>query len=288
LEDLKAQHRDAVALHKAEMATREQLEKDLIAFKRRLRSLDKRIKLFREKVRVSRLLNRVAVNGHTPISWAASLGAFEIVEEMLSRGSTVGFTPEMLNLTATYLQMSYRICMTSLKIKPRRVLDKETATYVLVPPEETDTQKVIMELIKLKDKREKVLRTIQFQRSRMRFPLPEAIYTAKWEIIRRVHERRLLHANFLSSWVFPSPPPPYRRNFAHQYEHSKLGPLQLVAHGMSDLAAGIYVEGIGWVPPNDPREPYGETQKELEDILMELKERRLKVNHFLIIPLMDR
>jgi len=276
LEDLKLKHKYAVTHHHTEIAIREGLEKDLITFKRRVRSLDKRVRVFREKVRVARLLNRVSVNGHTPISWAASLGAYEVVEEMLSRGSTVGFTPELLNWTATYLQMSYRICITSRKIKPQRVLDPKTAKYVMAKPQAQNTQEVIVELTKMKDTRMKLLRRILFQRARMRFPVPEAIYTAKWEIIKRIHERKLLHANFVSSWIFPSPPPPYRRNFDHQYEHTKIGPFELLAYGMSNLAAGIYVDSIGWVPPNDPREPYGETQKELEDIVLDLKERRAK------------
>ena len=277
LEDLKAKHKEALSHYHSEVALREEMEKDLITFKKRVKSMEKRVKLFRNKVRVARLLNRVSVNGHTPISWAASLGAFDIVEEMLSRGSTVGFTPELMNYSATYLQMSYKIYLTSLKIKPQRVLDPETAKYVIRKPEAVNTHEVLVQLEKLKEKRLKILKIIQFQRNRTRFPIPEAIYTAKWEIIKRVHERRLLHSNFLSSWVFPCPPPPYRRNTAHQYEHSKISPYELLAHGMNDIAAGIYVAEIGWVNPNDPREPFGETQKELKEILDELKERKAQV-----------
>ena len=92
----------------------------------------------------------------------------------------MGFTPELMNLSATYLQMSYRICITSMQIKPQRVWQPDRAMYVWQKPTATNTQEVIIQLEKMKDKRMKILKTIQFQRNRTRFPIPEAIYTAKW------------------------------------------------------------------------------------------------------------
>eukprot|EP01035_Chromulina_nebulosa_P021626 gene21626-27989_t len=94
--------------------------------------------------------------------------------------STVGFTPELMNLSATYLQMSYRICITSMQIKPQRVWQPDLAMFVWQKPTATNTQDVITKLEKMKENRLKILKTIQFQRNRTRFPIPEAIYAAKW------------------------------------------------------------------------------------------------------------
>ena len=190
--------------------------------------------------------------------------------------TSVGFPPDLLNLTATYLQWSYKICIVSAKIKPKMVLDEATATYIKVNPEKTDTMAVMKELTILKEKRAKLLRNLKFQRSRLRLPIPEAIYTGKWELITRIYERRLIHFNFMSQWVYPSAPPPLRRHFEHLYNHSKIDPLHLLAYGMNDLAAGVYVEKQGWVPPNHPGETFGEMHRELHIILDELKNKQIQ------------
>ena len=98
LEDLKIQLKEARVKYEEEFNYRDSVEKELIADKRRLRSLNKKVDQYREKVRVARLLNQVSVNGHTPISWAASMGSYEMVEEMLSRGSTVGWIDILISL----------------------------------------------------------------------------------------------------------------------------------------------------------------------------------------------
>ena len=42
------------------------------------------------------------------------------------------------------------------------------------------------------------------------------------------------------------------------------------------MFAGSYVAGIGWVGPNDHREPFGETQHEIAAILLDLHEKNEK------------
>jgi hypothetical protein len=94
---------------------------------------------------------------------------------------------------------------------------------------------------------------------------------------QRCHERGLIQYNFLSSWIYPSVGVPFARTayYKHVYEHHKRGPRENVMAGMSDLACGIYVEKIGWVGANDPREPYGETASFLDGLLEDMLEKQV-------------
>jgi hypothetical protein len=92
-----------------EIYHRNQLEMQMIEKIRLSRHLLKQIKLFRSKVRVSRLLNHVTPNGHTVISWAASYGQYAIVEELLSHGANIGYNEDLIDLSVSVIQLSYRI-----------------------------------------------------------------------------------------------------------------------------------------------------------------------------------
>lgn len=93
----------------SEKYNRQDLETKLIENIRLNRHLLKQISLFREKVRVARLLNHMTPNGHTAISWAASYGNFSAVEDLLSHGAPVGYNEDLVNLSVSVIQLSYRI-----------------------------------------------------------------------------------------------------------------------------------------------------------------------------------
>jgi hypothetical protein len=130
LEDVKIACREATTRYQTAFNMRQNSEKNLIALKKKSRMLNNRVHRFKEKVRVARLLNVVSVNGHTAISWAATLGSFDIVEEMLSRGSTVGYPAEMMNMSAAYLQQSWAVCKCAMSGKPQRRQD-EVMSFLL-------------------------------------------------------------------------------------------------------------------------------------------------------------
>ena len=92
-----------------EKYNRQDLETKLIQNIKFSRHLLKQINLFREKVRVSRLLNHMTPSGHTAISWAASYGNYAVVEDLLSHGATVGYNEDLINLSVSVIQLSYRI-----------------------------------------------------------------------------------------------------------------------------------------------------------------------------------
>jgi hypothetical protein len=176
------------------------------------------------------------MNGHTAISWAAAVGAYEVVEEMLSHGATVGFPIPLLNLTATFLQQSYKIYKLSAASKyvPPKIDDDDDAP----PPPKVDMIQLVRDITALKETRGKILNKIVFMRSRTRFPVPEAVYAGKWEIVKRIYQRRLYHAHFSNTWIFPSAPFPYLRKFEKQYERTKMTLREVLAYAMNDNAAG--------------------------------------------------
>jgi len=136
---------------------------------------------------------------------------------------------------------------------------------------------VIEKIFKLREDRGRILNKLQYKRAHYRFPVPEAAYAGKWEIIERINERRLLHMNFLGQWCYPSPPPPYIRfNRPQEISNKKIDLATIQSHGMSDLAAGQYVEGVGWVWPGDARESHGIAHEKIHEIL-HLKNRAIEI-----------
>ena len=297
----------------------------------------KRAKRYREKLRVARLLSKVTTSGHTAISYAASLGNFDAVELLLSHGSTVGFNTQLLHLSASYIQLSYRlyrfitearregldaaqdkfkalkkeskrkmqeaaksggakmgqfheddeneeeaeiggqtVSSDTTQSQPRQ-LEKSIDSNVNVTGEfqAMTSAQAIEKMFAMKEYRSYVLGKIRFFRSKMRFPIPEAVYNARWEIVRRFIERRLFHRNFSHTWVHPAPPPPYMRCF-YRYEArpEKLDMLRVLAMGMNDISSGVYVESQGWVAPDDPRDHYGLAQEYLQHLTAKLDKER--------------
>jgi hypothetical protein len=220
-----------------EFNTRAEMEGHLIEYMKKERFYKARVKSYMEKVRVARLLNEVSMNGHTAISWAAAVGAYELVEEMLSHGATVGFPVPLLNLTATFLQKSYRIYKLNcaFRYKPQPEDDDADPTK---PPPKVDSIQFVRDMTQLKEERDKVLNKLVFQRSRTRFPIPEAVYAGKWEIVKRIYERRLYHAQFANTWIFPSAPFPYLRKLEKTYDRTKMTIREVLTYGMNDNAAG--------------------------------------------------
>lgn len=221
--------------YEAEFNVRAEAEGHVIEYLKKERFYKGRVKGFLEKVRVARLLNEVSMNGHTAISWAAAVGAYEVVEDMLSHGATVGFPIPLLNLTATFLQYSYKIYLLGKRARyvPPKDDDDDGA-----PPPKVDNIQLVRDITALKELRGKILSKIIFMRSRTRFPIPEAVYAGKWEIVKRIYQRRLYHAHFSNTWVFPSAPFPYLRKFEKQYERKKMTLREVLAYAMNDNAAG--------------------------------------------------
>ena len=138
---------------------------------------------------------------------------------------------------------------------------------------------VIEQMFTLKEARDVTLKKIRYFRSQMRFPVPEAAYRGNWQIIRKIFDRRLFHYNFSHTWMFPSPPPPFIRVIRKMQERPpKLDMFEIMTQGMNDLAPGQYVENIGWVGPNDPREHFGECQHELTLMWKEIKREHKRVH----------
>lgn len=284
LESLREESARLLAQYDEEYAVRGRIEATYIAAMKTSKFLHDKVNVFREKVRVARLMNTVSANGHTPISWAAAYGAYEVVEEMLSRGGTVGYVAPLLHLTGTYLQLSYRIFRTSYDARMRNAKiakEKAEAGYEVAAlvsgtssSSKADQLALVRTLTMLKDQRQKLLDQITYLRGKMRFPVPEAVYCGHWEIVQRIYERRLLHSFFMNTWSYPSPPPTYRRRLENQYEHSRMSIVEVMAHGMNDIAAGMYDPNQGWVGANDPSEPFGETYLEIHRILQSMREKR--------------
>jgi hypothetical protein len=226
------------AHYEEEFKIRADMEGLMLEYMKKERFYKSRVASFMEKVRVARLLNEVSMNGHTAISWAAANGAYELVEEMLSHGATVGFPIPLLNLTATFLQYSYKIYRMNCAFRHKPSEDDEDADPSRPPPPKVDSIQFVRDVTAMKELRDKVLSKLTFLRSKTRFPIPEAVYAGKWEIVKRIYERRLYHAQFSNTWAFPSAPFPYLRKLEKTYDRTKMSIREVLTYGMNDNAAG--------------------------------------------------
>lgn len=333
--------KDKVMMKKGQLSNKELhkglLEKKLFDELSQCKFYLRKTKIFRDKLRISRLLNQITPCGHTAISWAATHGNYEAVEELLTHGSSVGYTEDLVHLSARFLQMSYRLyrfvsCKTSLSDKKlasesedERVeevgseigsgdegdsVDDESSVAKHNAAVEEKKRKVaeaaestnlsdgnafnnmvdaiksgnlqmsntelVEKIFLLKEERTRVLNTIKHRRFKLRLPIPEAAYNGKWEVIHRIHERKLFHVNMSSQYAFPSPPPPRPRVRHYNLVRTKHTMMELVAHGMSNLAAGEYVVNVGWVGANDERESFGECQENCSRVWTQAMEDRDK------------
>jgi hypothetical protein len=225
------------AHYEEEFKIRADMEGLMLEYMKKERFYKSRVASFMEKVRVARLLNEVSMNGHTAISWAAANGAYELVEEMLSHGATVGFPIPLLNLTATFLQYSYKIYRMNCAFRYKPSEDDEDNPSK-PPPPKVDSIQFVRDVTAMKELRDKVLSKLTFLRSKTRFPIPEAVYAGKWEIVKRIYERRLYHAQFSNTWAFPSAPFPYLRKLEKTYDRTKMSIREVLSYGMNDNAAG--------------------------------------------------
>jgi ankyrin repeat protein len=272
---------------------RAEVEKELIQFKKNARFTLEKAKNFREKLRVWRLLNQVTASGHTAISWAACRGNFEAMDALLLHGASVGFTSSLVHLSATYLQHSYRLYKLSYKqqrkavlaeLDPAAALELENQSQIQAS-ESGEKQKPVIEQIALvKEQRTRVLNKILFQRRRIRLPMPEAAYAGKYEIIRRIWDRKMYHHHFSHSWCQPLAPPPYliqtnasarvtnRQQGAGGAYSKKTHMWDLLLQGEEEMGAGRYDGDLGgWVKKFDPRDFHGEGKVELTDIMQLVK-----------------
>jgi ankyrin repeat protein len=259
-------------------------EDEMISSMKKVKFCLGKAKGYREKLRVVRILNHVTLNGHTCISWAASCGNFPALDEILTHGGTVGYPAPFVHKCATFLQQSYKIykAVTSNAetSKAKAAVDAALGSFNIVEssPDPDDSGEAstsanvafLERLIKMKQVREHLLKNIVYQRCRMRFPVPEAAYMGKWEIIERIYDRRLLNWNFSGQWVFPIAPPPFIYKKHHHHRNKKLDMLTILTHGISDLAAGEPIPGVGWVDPLDGRDCYGEAHKRINEIHTEM------------------
>ena len=108
-EEARMVHQECSIRYSGSVSKRLTTEKILTDMMKYARFTMGRAKGFREKLRVFRLLNKVTLSGHTAISWAASLGNYEALDELLSKGGTPGYNSHMLHLSATFIQQSYRL-----------------------------------------------------------------------------------------------------------------------------------------------------------------------------------
>eukprot|EP00605_Chrysophyceae_sp_TOSAG23-4_P001653 GSChrysophyteH1.ASY1.ANO1.1814.1 assembled CDS len=296
-EDKRLIHQECSVKHSSAVAKRLTTEKILTDMMKYARFTMRKAKLYREKLRVYRLLNRVTLSGHTALSWAASLGNFQAVDELLSHGAMVGYNANLLHLSAQFIQHSYRLYRFITQARREQdAKDKAEDEARNGDFEANNSALVIEKMFKLKEERASVLRKIRYFRTKMRFPVPEAAYRGNWQIIHRIYERRLFHFNFSHSWIFPAPPPPFIR--IHQKYNAKppkLTMFEMMTYGMNDMAAGQYVERQGWVGPNDPRDHFGECQKELTEMWQKIiraqdlvKAERLKIRRLALERIKQR
>lgn len=281
-------------------------EKTLIEKIKWSKHLLKQTRLFRDKLRISRLCNACSASGHTPISWAAAHGFYEGVEELLSHGAPVGYNEDLVNISVSIIQLSYRIYrfMVATKYDEDESLATSTMTSKSDQNDGNDTKNdeqqmardialggggdedaiqasieagagataaqamkhagksnmaVLEMIIAVKEVRRRKLDKLQWLRSSFRLPVPEALYNGKWEVMKRIFDRRLFHLKFSNSRVFPQPPPPRMRPCRRADKGLKMSAIECLAQGLSDIGAGVNVGGsVGWVGAGDEKDPFGE------------------------------
>ena len=182
----------------------------------------------------------------------------------------------MVQATATYLQMSYRMYrMRCAMSGQNKELNSGQLAEDALALRQAQRDKGIEQMVLLRRRREDYLNAILMQRRKLRYPVPEAAYAGKWEIIKRIYDKDLLHYNFLGTWSFPSPPLPFKRHRnRHAHNGRKVSLDDIIAHGLSDMAAGEYWAKIGWVPPGDRYCAHGETQIKVAEIMTKVEGRR--------------
>lgn len=310
-DDLKALLQQALEVYNKEFGYRSGLEQSYIKLLKKSQFNRSKVTLYTNKVRICRLLNYVCVNGHTAISYAASYGNFPLVEELLSRGASVGYTADMIIQVVKFLQYSWRIYRLTLKAREQlkrsntpgsaeiaqAVAAEEEAAKardaVAKPADEEDTSDhidplqvfaaskahyitIVREIEVMKEKRKKILTVVIFNRQKNRLPIPESVYMGHWEIAQRIYDRRLWHMYFTYTFAFPLPHIPFLRQSEYQYSHTKRNLQDVMAHALDHMASGVYTADEGWLPPGHVREPYGDMLQHINSILETINERNMR------------
>lgn len=287
-----------------EAARQRMIEAEMIQEQQRSTKYKDRIEKFRERLRVAMLLNIVTASGHTAISWAAAHGTYEIMEALLSRGGSVGYNEDLMHMSAKIIQTTFRIFIyhssyvknKNEKLKAEKkareeeiasvtgsivsqVDDEETVSAplsaaALLNKEEGETVKQtnsIEEFFQLRDQCGVLIFQINRRRRQFRFPIPEAAYNGHSHIVDRIFHRRLAHFNFLGSWIMPSPPPPRPRPHRRlQLTGPKYTFAEVIDYGREAIGAGCWVERVGWVSPDDPRNDFFEEKEEMLALRVEM------------------
>lgn len=253
------------------------------------------IKNFKEKLRITRLLNHATSSGHTVISWAACNGCYEIVEILLSKGSTVGYNEELLHMSATVIQITFQIFYYHSNYSKQKQLQKRqellegaissttsggsptkvSAAELMNLEENQDTTlgHGVEEIFHLKEKRNLLIFRINRLRRNFRFPVPEAAYCGHSDIVQRIYERRLLHMNFIDSWIYPSPPPPRKRlHYRLSLNSKKHSFQQIIKDSKSHFSSGILTPH-GWLERFSPQDPFVESCDELKLLYSQFQDR---------------
>lgn len=152
VDELKQQLQEALDRYNKEFTYRANLEKAYIKGLKNSKFHRDKVALHTNKVRICRLLNYVCVNGHTAVSYAASYGNYTLVEEMLSRGATVGYTADVLLQVIRFLQLSWRIYR--LTIQAREHLKQTNAKGKNLRVSAAEMQNLVDEAVATGDKAE--------------------------------------------------------------------------------------------------------------------------------------
>jgi ankyrin repeat protein len=282
-----------------EAARQKMIEAEMIQEHKRSAKYKERIEKSRERLRVAMLLNKVTASGHTAISWAAAHGTYDIMEGLLSRGGTVGYNEELLHMSATIIQTSFRIFYyhssfvkkrnerlkaenkarqeeharvtgdgnASSNVDDEVVVVAPLSAAALLNKEEGETVKQtnsIEEFFQLRDFCGVLIFQVNRRRRQFRFPIPEAAYNGHSHIVDRIFFRKLAHFNFLGSWMMPCPPPPRPRSHKRlQLTGPKYTFPEVIDHGREAIGAGCWVERVGWVSAQDPRNMFFEEKDEM-------------------------
>ena len=267
----------------------------------------RRIQENKERLRVTRLMNQVSPCGHTIISWAAATGSYEVMDHLLSRGGTTGYPEDLVHMSASVIQCTYRLFLYHSSYAKRKKIQKQREAAEAVSrgdlvSREGDRRQSVMdavpivsaaaamnmeeaaegstraahgveEMFSLKAKRETLFNRINRRRRSMRFPVPEALYNGHAHIVSRINERKLLHFNFIGSWLFPSPPPPRPRVHRRlELQGPKYSFLEIAQAAREEFAAGMLMDG-GWVRRLSPEDPFSEMLVEMTALWTHLCEK---------------
>ncbi|GLE03787.1 hypothetical protein PINS_up012689 [Pythium insidiosum] len=83
-------------------------QEEVDALRVRVEAAERDATAARQRLKAFRLLHLVALNGHTPLSFACAVGNEAIVHTLLTHGASSGYTPEERDLSASLLQLAFR------------------------------------------------------------------------------------------------------------------------------------------------------------------------------------